>query len=173
MSYFIKQNQVYAMPSSHYDGSELYELDAPEVQAILNPTPTPEQVARNNRDDALTLRYNSVYADIEYQGESYQMGQGKDGIYGYTQFEKVAIAGAIDEAKRDEVQNWITADNNTVPLTFADCAAILNAYYSREQEIFESHGAWKQTDMMQPWVYPEPLEAVEMPVIEEGEEDGE
>ena len=173
MSYFIKSNQVFAMPSSHYDGSELYELDAPEVQAILNPAPTAEQIIERNQTDALELRYESIYALLEYNGAEFQMGQGKDGIFGFTQFEKVAIAGAIDEAKRDAVHNWIAADNTLVPLTFTDCSNILNAYYTREQEVFSSHGAWKQTDMSEAWVYPEPVEVAEMPVIEEGENNGE
>lgn len=159
--YFIKEGQVYAMPSSYYDGSKLYLIDDKEIQEIINPEPSPEQVAKDNRAAALELRYASVYADIIYQGNSYQMGEGKDGIYGFTQFEKVAIAGAIDDSKREAKQNWITSDNKVVPLTFPDCATILNAYYSREQEIFESHGKWKQTDMLQPWVYPEPVEEEE------------
>ena len=49
MNHFIKDGQVYAMPSQHYDGSTLYELESSEVQAILHPEPLKEELSAQER----------------------------------------------------------------------------------------------------------------------------
>lgn len=53
MKYFIKDGQVYAMPSSHYDNSDLYNLGDEEVQTILNPVSKVMQEERIWRDAEL------------------------------------------------------------------------------------------------------------------------
>ena len=48
--YYIKDNQVFDYASSlTYNNEKLYTLDAPEVQAIINPPPTTEELFAQER----------------------------------------------------------------------------------------------------------------------------
>lgn len=72
MQYFIKENQVYAYPSSQYDGSTLYDLDAPEVRAILNPELTLEEQRAKALDGLADYRFNTSRSGIVHNGVDIQ-----------------------------------------------------------------------------------------------------
>ena len=50
MKYYIKDNEVFDYESSlTYNNEKLYYIDHPEIQAIINPPPTIEQLSENER----------------------------------------------------------------------------------------------------------------------------
>ena len=63
MMFFIIDSVVYGHPSSKYDGSELYTFESPEVQEILNPAKSKDQLF-NDELDTLNKTYEKDSGEL-------------------------------------------------------------------------------------------------------------
>ena len=63
MMFFILNGEVYSHPSSKYDGSDLYELESPEIQAILNPAKSNDELF-NDELDALNKNHEKSSGEL-------------------------------------------------------------------------------------------------------------
>ncbi|WP_172565586.1 hypothetical protein [Vibrio navarrensis] len=108
-------------------------------------------IAAYHADLAIQTRKSATFSDIEYHGKLYQMGQGKDGLFGIDNFNKRIAAVAANPDKAQESIDWIAKSNEIVSLTYEDVRAIVNAFYDREQAIFTAYNQWRSGDRLTPF----------------------
>lgn len=98
MQYFIKDNQVYAMPSSHYDGSTLYDdINDGAIQAILNPTKSTEELFTQELSE-LNISFES---DVKSLSDSMANAMLTDGINEQSRIDELRARYAARKAQHD------------------------------------------------------------------------
>ncbi|MFZ6040278.1 hypothetical protein ACOV11_07165 [Vibrio natriegens] len=91
-------------------------------------------------------RFNAEF-DVLPFGEVYiQTGVGKDGIRGIDRLKGVMTEVSIHPEKADDVINWIAADNSVVELTYQDVTALISAFNTRQQALFNQYARWREGD---------------------------
>lgn len=71
---------------------------------------------------------------------------GKDGIRGIDRLKCVMSEVSIHPEKADDIINWIAADNSVVELTYQDVTALISAFNTRQQELFNQYSVWRAGD---------------------------
>ena len=150
MSYYIKNNQVvdHAQAAdaddkaingitNRYSGETLYTIDTPEIQAILNPPPTVEQLS----SQAVVTRDSAIEADIEYSGVMFQADEKAE----------LNINRVLGEVYRNaelegETRMWRASDNSWQSVTPEDLRNIISMKVQRMDEIFTEFAAWDASD---------------------------
>ncbi|EOA3782593.1 hypothetical protein ACH0R5_000620 [Vibrio vulnificus] len=129
--------------------TDLYRDDLLVVIRVPDTQPKSDaDIAEYHAELAIKTRFSAVYANIEYNGQLYQMGQGKDGIYGIDNFKNVLTSIVIDPSKEGETVHWITASNEFEPLSYSDIKAIIGSFNERQQRIFVEYSAWRKGDRL-------------------------
>ncbi len=150
-SVYELQVEEYQADYEHFLGTytDLYRDDLLVVIRVPDTEPKSDSdIADYHAELAIKTRFNAVYADIEYNGHCYQMGQGKDGIYGIDNFKNVLTSIAIDPSKEGESVYWITASNEVEPLSYSDIKAIIGSFNERQRRIFVEYSAWRKGDRL-------------------------
>ncbi len=102
---------------------------------------------------AIATRRDAVYADIDYGDYTYQMDYGKDSILGIDNFKDALIEVMMDSSLEEDTVNWITSDNQTVPLSYSDIRSIVSAFNTRKQDVFNQYQAWFDDGMEGTFAY--------------------
>ena len=132
--FYIRDNKVFDYKSSlSYDDETLYAIDAPEIQAILNPAPTTERLEQQ----ASATRDAAIDADIEYNGVMFQANEKAE----------ININRVLSEVYRNpelesETRQWRASDNSWHPLTPQDLRNIMSLKTQRMDEIFSQFTIW-------------------------------
>ncbi len=111
------------------------------------------EIINYHSEIAFEERYNSIYSPIPYNGSVFQVGKGKDDIYGIDNFKGVLDMLTIMPERLEEEVNWICEDNSITSLNIEDIKAIVALFINRQQDVFEKYTEWRASDMLEPFNY--------------------
>ncbi|ANQ12421.1 hypothetical protein [Vibrio natriegens] len=123
----------------------------PELSAFAE-MPNPS-VAEYYESLSQQTRFDAEFDLLPFGEVFIQTGMGKDGIRGIDRLKGVMTEVSIHPEKVDDVINWIAADNSVVELTYQDVTALISAFNTRQQALFNQYAQWRTGDKQDPFFF--------------------
>lgn len=115
-----------------------------ELSALAE-VPNPS-VAEYYENLSQQTRFDAEFGLLLFGEVFIQTGVGKDGIRGIDRLKGVMSEVPIHPEKADDTINWIAADNSVVALTYQDVTALISAFNTRQQALFNQYAQWRAGD---------------------------
>lgn len=155
------RREVYEVITESFDanyevstGENTESFDDELFARVITPvtqTKSDNEIMAYHSSLAIQERYDAVYAPINHNENAFQVGKGKDGIYGIDNFKGKLIAALANPELENQVFDWIDEDNNIVTLTLADVRVIVAEFDARQQKVMDSYNAWRISKVMLPF----------------------
>ncbi|HCE3688314.1 TPA: hypothetical protein NG663_003181 [Vibrio parahaemolyticus] len=113
--------------------------------SILAEVPNPS-VAEYYESLSQQTRFNAEFDVLPFGEVHIQTGVGKDGIRGIDRLKGVMSEVSINPEKADDTINWIAADNSVVEMSYQDVTALISAFNTRQQQLFNQYAQWRAGD---------------------------